>query len=798
MPNSLSGHTAGTNDSLKDGSHILSPSLTNIYEALRGNGIMLLQDGIADNSDRNAPANLPGAMVVKGGTSHVLTVTGGHVVIDNVVYSFAGGPGSTQDVTINKASSNVHKNGSFTALTSGQECLFVVYLCTDGDAQHIHFEQGTAVTASSAYPTTPSGFLSDPDSSLTVKQSIVLATLRATFNETASGTNTGSDGLEITISEINDKRHFLRPSPLYLVPMTGDSSASVDSNVDLDNFHSSSSVEQGDFSGSDLGALWMSRGPDDSGQSETNDVLYFSGYQDGGRRTFRLGPNKLVTLPSGGGTSTFTFDGGTHFRLATDVATTLNPSGTFPSGHTVFIVNANAAGASNSITFDASGLNDTIVPTESSVYVYDADASAWVRLFEGTSAGSSANGASGNVQLSLGTGAFTSTNNLNFNTSSNELTVNGKLTVTGLIDPTGLELTPQSSNPVSGATAGNTLWLDSGNSNALMQGSTKVLVQGDADNSDFSLVGLNDTPANFTSAAGKILNVNSGANAVEFTTLSSLLNTDMGGDFTIGSQSDDTATFSGDLIVSGDLTVSGTTTTVNTDVLNVADNIIILNSDVTGAPSQDAGIQVERGTSTNVQFVWKESNDRWQFDNSVYVNNQPLTVTGTTTVEALVGNGDLQIDTDTLFVDVSEDKVGINQSSPLAPLHISNTAGTVGTGLGSNTANTLNSSTGTSIDVTLFHRDNFRAAKLLVEVENRTDDINETAEMVITHNGTDSSSATGAALTTFGVVQSDASQTVQASYDAAISGSNVQLEVTPTSDSKVIVVRVAWQALTRL
>jgi hypothetical protein len=798
MPNSLSGHTAGTNDSLKDGSHILSPSLTNIYEALRGNGIMLLQDGIADNSDRNAPANLPGAMVVKGGTSHVLTVTGGHVVIDNVVYSFAGGPGSTQDVTINKASSNVHKNGSFTALTSGQECLFVVYLCTDGDAQHIHFEQGTAVTASSAYPTTPSGFLSDPDSSLTVKQSIVLATLRATFNETASGTNTGSDGLEITISEINDKRHFLRPSPLYLVPMTGDSSASVDSNVDLDNFHSSSSVEQGDFSGSDLGALWMSRGPDDSGQSETNDVLYFSGYQDGGRRTFRLGPNKLVTLPSGGGTSTFTFDGGTHFRLATDVATILNPSGTFPSGHTVFIVNANAAGASNSITFDASGLNDTIVPTESSVYVYDADASAWVRLFEGTSAGSSANGASGNVQLSLGTGAFTSTNNLNFNTSSNELTVNGKLTVTGLIDPTGLELTPQSSNPVSGATAGNTLWLDSNNSNALMQGSTKVLVQGDADNSDFSLVGLNDTPANFTSAAGKILNVNSGANAVEFTTLSSLLNTDMGGDFTIGSQSDDTATFSGDLIVSGDLTVSGTTTTVNTDVLNVADNIIILNSDVTGAPSQDAGIQVERGTSTNVQFVWKESNDRWQFDNSVYVNNQPLTVTGTTTVEALVGNGDLQIDTDTLFVDVSEDKVGINQSSPLAPLHISNTAGTVGTGLGSNTANTLNSSTGTSIDVTLFHRDNFRAAKLLVEVENRTDDINETAEMVITHNGTDSSSATGAALTTFGVVQSDASQTVQASYDAAISGSNVQLEVTPTSDSKVIVVRVAWQALTRL
>jgi len=792
MANSLSGHTAGTNDSLKDGSHILSPSLTNIYEGLRGNGIMLLQDGIADNSDRNTPANLPGAMVVKGGTSHVLTVTGGHVVIDNVVYSFAGGPGGTQDVTINKASSNVHKNGSFTALTSGQECLFVVYLCTDGDAQHIHFEQGTAVTASSAYPTTPSGFLSDPDSSLTVKQSIVLATLRATFNGSASGTNTGTDGLDITISQVNDKRHFLRPSPLYLVPMTGDSSASVNSNVALDNFHSSSSIEQGDFSGSDLGALWMSRGPDDAGQSETNDVLYFSGYQDGARRTFRLGPEKLVTVV-GGGTKTFTFDGGTVFRFNTNTATNLNPSGTFPSGHMVIISNANSAGQANLI-FDTTGLNDTITPTESSIYVYSG--SSWVRVFEGSSAATGSNGVSGRVQLSDGSGAFTSAANLSFNTSSNELTVDGKLTVTGLIDPTGLELTPQSSNPVTGATAGNTLWLDSGNSNALMQGSTKVLVQGDADNSDFSLVGLNDTPANFTSAAGKLLNVNSGANAVEFSTLSSLLNTDMGGNFTIGNQSSDTATFSGDLTVSGNLTVSGTTTTINTDTLSVADNIVVLNSDATGAATASAGIEIERGDDTNVFFQWNETNDRWQFNNPLYVNTT-LNVIGTTTVAGLVGTGDLQIDTDTLFVDVSADRVGINQATPLAPLHIGNTATTVGTGFGNGRATTSSSSTGTSIDITLFNRDNFRAAKLLVEVENQTDDINETAEMILTHNGTDSSSATGATLTTFGVVQSDVNQTVQASYDAAISGSNVQLEVTPTANSKVIVVKVAWHALTR-
>ena len=69
----------------------------------------------------------------------------------------------------------------------------------------------------------------------------------------------------------------------------------------------------------------------------------------------------------------------------------------------------------------------------------------------------------------------------------------------------------------------------------------------------------------------------------------------------------------GDLTLSGDLTVNGTTTTVNTATLNVSDNIITLNNDVTGTPSQDAGIEVERGTSSNVSLTWDESEDEWTF-----------------------------------------------------------------------------------------------------------------------------------------------------------------------------------------
>ena len=79
---------------------------------------------------------------------------------------------------------------------------------------------------------------------------------------------------------------------------------------------------------------------------------------------------------------------------------------------------------------------------------------------------------------------------------------------------------------------------------------------------------------------------------------------------------------SGDVTIGGNLTVSGTQTIINTETLTVDDNMIVLNNNEAGTPSQDAGIEVERGTSTNVRFQFKESTDRWQFtnDGSTYFN----------------------------------------------------------------------------------------------------------------------------------------------------------------------------------
>lgn len=81
-----------------------------------------------------------------------------------------------------------------------------------------------------------------------------------------------------------------------------------------------------------------------------------------------------------------------------------------------------------------------------------------------------------------------------------------------------------------------------------------------------------------------------------------------------------TTTVDDHLVVSGDLTVSGTTTTVNTETINLADNIILINSNATGTPSQDGGIEIERGSSTNKSFVWTESNGgRWTLGSETLV-----------------------------------------------------------------------------------------------------------------------------------------------------------------------------------
>ena len=77
-----------------------------------------------------------------------------------------------------------------------------------------------------------------------------------------------------------------------------------------------------------------------------------------------------------------------------------------------------------------------------------------------------------------------------------------------------------------------------------------------------------------------------------------------------------TSTFSGNVNINGNLNVQGTLTAINKTEIDISDNTLVLNSNVTtGTPSQDAAIQVKRGSANTVGIVWSEGNQDWTLTN---------------------------------------------------------------------------------------------------------------------------------------------------------------------------------------
>ena len=95
-----------------------------------------------------------------------------------------------------------------------------------------------------------------------------------------------------------------------------------------------------------------------------------------------------------------------------------------------------------------------------------------------------------------------------------------------------------------------------------------------------------------------------------------------------------------DLTVGGDLIISGDTVSLNVSQVLIEDNILVLNYNVTGSPILNAGIEVERGTSTNVQIRWNESLDKWQFtnDGTTYLDLNSIIANSVTLGLHTIGN----------------------------------------------------------------------------------------------------------------------------------------------------------------
>jgi hypothetical protein len=142
-------------------------------------------------------------------------------------------------------------------------------------------------------------------------------------------------------------------------------------------------------------------------------------------------------------------------------------------------------------------------------------------------------------------------------------------------------------------------------------------------------------------------------------------------------------TITNDLTVGGNLTVSGTTTTVNTQEINIKDNLILINSNQTDIPSSalKGGLEIERGDLTNFQFVFDESDDRFKVGqvgslqtvatrtDDGTIANRGITFFNTST-NRLENNANIVVNTD--------NNVGIGTASPTYKLDVTGNLRTTG------------------------------------------------------------------------------------------------------------------------
>ena len=149
---------------------------------------------------------------------------------------------------------------------------------------------------------------------------------------------------------------------------------------------------------------------------------------------------------------------------------------------------------------------------------------------------------------------------------------------------------------------------------------------------------------NVTSSDGNSIHLANPLSVDSITT--HLANTDL----SISANGTGTIRLNDDVIVSGNLTVSGTTTYINTETVQLYDNIIDLNSNfTTGSPTENAGVRVLRGDEAAVSVRWNEATDKWQYttDGSAYVDIVGTTSLGVTslgnsaTANYFTGNGSL-------------------------------------------------------------------------------------------------------------------------------------------------------------
>ena len=288
-----------------------------------------------------------------------------------------------------------------------------------------------------------------------------------------------------------------------------------------------------------------------------------------------------------------------------------------------------------------------------------------------------------------------------------------------------------------------------------------------------------------------------------------------------------TKTFGDDVVVEGDFTVNGNVTVISTTNLNVDDRFIQVGANTSGLPSADVGIYFNRGAAGNSAFYYNESQgyfaiadtndpssnvtvsptgyaklrldtlfvannavvtnlnaDRLDSQEGTYyldfgnaTNTNLITLASVTangaTTSAAISTGGLDVDSGTLYVDATNNYVGVGTVEPRAKLQVAD--------VGIHTATLTTTTTTADQVVDSWSATVFRTAKYTIQIHDTTNSYYQASEILLIHNGVTPY------LTEYAIVYSNS---VLASFDADVSGGNIRLLVTPTSaNSDITVVR---------
>ena len=238
--------------------------------------------------------------------------------------------------------------------------------------------------------------------------------------------------------------------------------------------------------------------------------------------------------------------------------------------------------------------------------------------------------------IGLSSAERTKLTGIDVNTSTRVVT-DGTDSIT--VPPANATIT-DTTNVVAALTAGNNIAISAGGEISSTDTNTNttydLTVHDSGDDAIIRLAGSDSTTDNVTLVAGNNVTLTPNSSNltvdVDLTTAAvtngstSLVTGDHVFDYADPkfARKDQAETFSNNVTIQGDLTVSGTTTTVNSTNLNLGDAIITLNSDLGGgaAPSENAGIEVNRGSASDVALRWNEGTDKWEIteDGSSYSN----------------------------------------------------------------------------------------------------------------------------------------------------------------------------------